>query len=74
MFKHSVLLYCYPLDWWGAGLQCSSVNGVKFVISKPLTFNYIYSYISQLVCIKVYSILKASLPSYIVRFNGGRGL
>ena len=43
-------------------------------MSKPLIFNYIYSYISQLVCIKVYSILKASLPSYIVRFNGGRGL
>lgn len=61
IINHNVLLGCHLHDWWGVGMQCSSLSGVKCGISEPFVFHDVSSHIGQLVCIKLYSFLRIAM-------------
>ena len=61
IINHNALLGCHLHDWWGVGMQCFSLSGVKHGISEPFVFHDISSHTGQLVCIKLYSFLRVAL-------------
>ena len=61
IINHNALLDCHLHDWWGVGMQCFSLSGVKHGISEPFVFHDISSHAGQLVCIKLYSFLRVAM-------------